>query len=196
MKAKNRTATHRTVHASHTNGHSANNGHAKPRQADAHPVPRAKATKPTRSRARKSPTRRKPRPAPPRRTTIVERFMRMTGYLHGLRLLAENYVLDRAESVKRRSQEAVHTAVNRIVGGAVLLTVLVMIVVLTINGIAGAFAEVFGGRAWAGDLTTAAILLLGVGIGWATLKLFQQPTSHRRGRARSPRSPEPMVYSA
>lgn len=183
MKAKNRVASH-TAHAPHTTGHGSTNGRSKP-DADSHPAPNAKsiakATKAqkSKSRARKAPPKRKPRPtSTPRRASVAARFAKTIGYLQGVRHLAENYLHDRAEGMaermKERSREAVHTAMNRLVGGAILFTTLVMVVVLTIRGIAGALAEAFGGRAWAGDLATAGLLVLGMGIGWATLKLFQE----------------------
>lgn len=170
-------ATNRLPH----NGHSTSAKAPRPARKTA---PKRKST-----RSRKS-TRRSPTP-PPRspRVSLAERFAHTLGYVNAVRALAKQYLFDQAEQVKERSREAMHTAVNRLLGGAVVVTILVMIVVLTINGVAGAFAELFGGRAWAGDLVTAGILALGLGISWLSLQLFADQPSRRPGRHSSSRSP-------
>jgi len=113
-------------------------------------------------------------PPSPRKPSLATRFAKSLGYVFAARDVAKHYFAEHAERVKERSREVVENTAKRAAVGVLALTVMIMIIVLLIRGTAGGLAEAFGGRAWAGDLATAGILLLGGGIGWISFSAVQE----------------------
>jgi hypothetical protein len=117
---------------------------------------------------------------------------RPVAYFNALRDYATNcvadFVDDQSDLVRRRSREVVQFATSRLICGALVLAVALMAVVMTLEGISGALAEAYGGRAWAGDLTTAGILAVAAVGAWLYMKLSarddrrepSEPTRRRR----------------
>jgi hypothetical protein len=127
----------------------------------------------TNSRVRSKPS--KPKTPPRRSPSLLTRWTQRMAYFTAFRDYAADYIADymadQAELVRRRSREAVQFATSRLICGALVLAVALMAVVLTLQGISGALAEAFGGRAWAGNLTTAGILAVAAFGAWLYMKL-------------------------
>jgi hypothetical protein len=132
------------------------------------------------------------KPAARRSPTLVSRLSQPMAYFNVLRDYATacvaGFVDDQTDLVRRRSREVVQFATSRLICGALVLAVALMAVVMTLQGISGALAEAYGGRAWAGDLTTAGILAVAALGAWLYMKLSarddrghdQEPARRRR----------------
>jgi hypothetical protein len=70
------------------------------------------------------------------------------------------YLSTRADAIKLQVRTLLVYAALGIVGGIVGVGALLMAAVLALNGIASGFAELLGGRVWAGQLITGASIIL------------------------------------
>lgn len=104
---------------------------------------------------------------PSRPSSLWRNLARGLGYLYALRDVAGDYLQLQAKRIEVRSRRAAYEAANRALGFVIAAAVIVTAVVLAIRGIAGALTEALGGRVWAGDLATAALMATTGAVAWA-----------------------------
>jgi hypothetical protein len=104
----------------------------------------------------------------------------LLGHLAELRRHAGHYLQATADSYRLTIRQALLRGALAALGAVVGVTVLVTSTVLLLSGAAGGLAEAFGGRAWAGQLTVGATVLLLIGLAcWWGLRMATESSRRK-----------------
>jgi hypothetical protein len=99
----------------------------------------------------------------------------LLAHVKELRRHAGHYLQASADSFRLTIRQALLRGALGLLGAVIGVTVLVTSTVLLLNGAAGGLAAAFGGRAWAGQLTLGATVLLMIGLAcwWGLRKVTE-----------------------
>ena len=148
----------------------------------------------TRSRAEQSPAEAPHDESAHASTTEKNPFQPLFVQLNELYEFASYYLSARADLVRAHARRVVVRVLLGVIAAIVALCSVAAAVIFVLMGIAGGLAQLFGGRQWAGNLTTGALLLALAGVAlWivvpraltAARRRMQDKYAHRRQAQRA-----------
>jgi hypothetical protein len=115
---------------------------------------------------------------PPQKTSFWNHVAQGLGYFYAVRESAAVYLEQHARRLRTRSKRIADEAARKLLELIAVGTVVATSIVLALRGIAGGLTEAMGGRAWAGDLITAAVVAAAGIISWAVLRAGRPRRRH------------------